>query len=241
MRLNGFPLSQPPRYIGLLCELWPVPDNGSCHYLSIMSPYPDVNRVLDFWFPDSELDSPRVDSRMDRWFGDGDSALNQRIKDDFEQLVESASSGDLDGWTETPDGRLALIILLDQFRRHIYRGTAEAFSHDKQALKLSVEGTISGDHKKLSAIQRMIFFMPLQRSESLKIQQKSVSVFSALADSVSATLRETFLTAASFAELRRDIVAAFGRFPHRNTILGREIRRPKRLTWQARTNIKAIE
>lgn len=183
---------------------------------------PDIKRVLDFWFSYSELDSPRVDSRMDRWFGDGDFALNQRIRDDFEDLVERASVGDLDGWTDTPDGRLALIILLDQFRRHIYRGTAEAFSRDKQALKISIEGTISGDHKKLSAIQRMIFFMPLQRAESLKIQEKSVAIFTALAGSVSATLRETFLTAANFAELRRDIVAEFGRFPHRNPILGRE-------------------
>lgn len=183
---------------------------------------PDIKRVLDFWFSYSELDSPRVDSRMDRWFGDGDFALNQRIRDDFEDLVERASVGDFDGWTDTPDGRLALIILLDQFRRHIYRGTAEAFSRDKQALKISIEGTISGDHKKLSAIQRMIFFMPLQRAESLKIQEKSVAIFTALAGSVSATLRETFLTAANFAELRRDIVAEFGRFPHRNPILGRE-------------------
>ena len=183
---------------------------------------PDINRVLDFWFSDVELDSPRVDSRMDRWFGDGDKVLNERIKDDFEVLVERASEGALDGWTDTPDGRLALIILLDQFRRHIYAGTAEALSHDRRALKISIEGTIAGHYKKLSAIQRMIFFMPLQRSESLKIQEKSVAIYTALADSVSTTLRETFLTAASFAELRRDIVAEFGRFPHRNSILGRE-------------------
>ena len=185
-------------------------------------PHPDIRRVLEFWFSDSELNSPRVDSRMDRWFGDEDNALNQRIRDNFEELVESASAGDLDTWTHTPDGRLALIILLDQFRRHIYRGTAAAFSKDKQALKISIEGTITGDHSRLSAIQRMIFFMPLQRSESLKIQDKSVAVFRALAESVSATLRETFLTVANFAELRRDIVAEFGRFPHRNPILGRD-------------------
>jgi uncharacterized protein (DUF924 family) len=182
----------------------------------------DIKRVLDFWFSDSELDSPRVDSRMDRWFGDDDNALNQKIRENFEVLVERASVGDLDGWTDTPDGRLALIILLDQFRRHIYRGTAAAFSHDERALKFSIEGTISGDYKKLSAIYRMFFFMPLQRSESLKIQEKSVAIFRALADSVSATMRETFLTAAHFAELRRDIVADFSRFPHRNPILGRE-------------------
>ena len=181
-----------------------------------------IQRVLDFWFAGGEFDSPRIDSRMDRWFGDGDEALSAEIEALFGELVESASAGELEDWARTPEGRLALIILLDQFRRRLYSGSAEAYRLDNQALKLSVEGTIAGDHKQLSPIQRMFFFMPLQHSESSKIQEKSVSIFKALADSVSETLRETFLTAAHFAELRRDIVAEFGRFPHRNPHLGRE-------------------
>lgn len=181
-----------------------------------------VQSVLEFWFSGNELNSPRVDSRMDRWFGDSDETLSRQIEQQFGALVERASAGDFEAWKATPEGRLALIIVLDQFRRHIYRGTAEAYSLDKMALRISVEGTIGGDHKKLSAIQRMFYFMPLQRSESLKFQQKSVAIFAALANSVSETLRETFLTAAHFAELRHDIVAEFGRFPHRNPALGRE-------------------
>jgi len=187
-----------------------------------------VQSVIDFWFSGNELDSPRVDSRMDRWFGDGDDSLSRQIEEKFGDLVRRASAGDLDGWKATPDGRLALIILLDQFRRYIYSGTADAYSHDQTALKISVEGTIGGDHKKLSEIQRMFYFMPLQRSESLKFQKKSVAIFTALANSVSETLRETFLTAAHFAELRHDIVAEFGRFPHRNPVLGREDTRAER-------------
>jgi len=114
-----------------------------------------------------------------------------------------------------------LIILLDQFRRNIYRGSAEAFALDKKALKIAIEGTMAGDHKQLDSVERMFFFMPLQHSESLKIQEKSVSIFNALAESVSGTLHETFLASAQFAELHRDIVAEFGRFPHRNEVLGR--------------------
>lgn len=205
---------------GFLCEPLPVPVAGTCHDLAVMDDH--IRRVLEFWFPDSDLDSPRVDSRMDRWFGDGDDDLRNQIRQNYEDLVEQASAGSLDDWTETPEGRLALIILLDQFRRQIYRGTAAAYSHDKRALKIAIGGTIDGDHKQLSPIQRMFYFMPLQHSESLKVQQKSVAIFRALAESVSETLRETFLTAAHFAELRRDIVAEFGRFPHRNPILGRE-------------------
>lgn len=181
-----------------------------------------VQSILEFWFAGNRLDSPRVDSRMDRWFGDRSDSLSRQIQAEFGELVQRASDGALDDWKSTPEGRLALIILLDQFRRHIYAGKAEAYTHDTEALKISVEGTIGGDHKNLSAIQRMFYFMPLQRSESLKFQQKSVAIYTALANSVSETLRETFLTAAHFAELRHDIVAAFGRFPHRNRALGRE-------------------
>lgn len=180
----------------------------------------DIQNILDFWFSDSELDSPQLDSRMNRWFG-ASVALDDQIRQEFGELIELASTGQLDDWTETPRGRLALIILLDQFRRNIYRGKAEAFSHDKAALRISIEGTMAGDHKQLNSLERMFFFMPLQHAESLKIQEKSVDIFYALAKTVNGTLEETFLTAAQFAELHRDIVAEFGRFPHRNAILGR--------------------
>ena len=181
----------------------------------------EIQRVLDFWFSDAELNSPEIDSRMDRWFGSSEE-LDEQISTQFGGLIEQASDGELDEWAETPAGRLALIIILDQFRRNIFRGEAAAFTHDKKALKLAIEGTISGAHKELSPLQKMFFFMPLQHAESLKIQEKSVGIFNALAESVSETLRETFLTAAHFAELHRDIVAEFGRFPHRNAVLGRE-------------------
>jgi len=181
---------------------------------------PDIQKILDFWFSDSELDSPQLDSRMDRWFGANDE-LDEQIRREFGALIDLAQAGQLDEWANTPRGRLALIILLDQFARNVYRGTAQAFLHDKKALKLAIEGTLTGDHKKLNAVERMFFFMPLQHAESLKIQEKSVSVFNALAKTVPGTLHETFLMTAQFAELHRDIVAEFGRFPHRNAVLGR--------------------
>ena len=181
---------------------------------------PDIQRILDFWFSDSELDSPQLDSRMDRWFGANDE-LDEQIRSEFGELIEQAPTGQLESWADTPRGRLALIILLDQFSRNAYRGTAQAFTHDKKALKLAIEGTLAGDHKQLNSVERMFFFMPLQHAESLKIQEKSVSIFKALAETVPGTLHETFLMAAQFAELHRDIVAEFGRFPHRNAVLGR--------------------
>jgi uncharacterized protein (DUF924 family) len=181
----------------------------------------EIKEVLDYWFSDSDLDSLTLDSRMDRWFGSS-SDLDAEIVERFGELVDKASGDELDAWAEEPEGRLALIILLDQFRRNIYRGKSEAFTKDKKALKICIEGTMSGVHKNLSPEQRLFFFMPLQHAESLKIQEKSVSIYNALAGSVSDTLRETFETCAQFAELHRDIVAEFGRFPHRNAVLGRE-------------------
>ena len=177
--------------------------------------------VLDFWFSGSGLDSPTVDSRMDRWFS-ANPALDDEIRDRFGDLVQKASEHALEDWEQEPESRLALIILLDQFRRNIYRGEPEAFSLDNQALKLCIEGTMKGAHKHLSPEQRIFFFMPLQHAESLKIQEKSVSIYNALAETVSDTLRETFATCAHFAELHRDIIEEFGRFPHRNAVLGRE-------------------
>lgn len=179
-----------------------------------------IRRIHDFWFSAAELDAPQIDSRMERWFGT-DPALDTRIRDEFGDLVDQAIAGKLDHWAKTPEGRLALILLLDQFCRNIHRGTARAFAGDKRALKLCVEGSINNDYRCLTPVQRVFFFMPLQHAESLGVQDKSVRIYNALAEGVSDTLRETFLTFAQFAELHRDIVAQFGRFPHRNRHLGR--------------------
>ena len=95
----------------------------------------EIKEVLDYWFSDTDLDSPTLDSRMDRWFGSSE-ALDNEIEERFGDLVERASGDELDAWSEQPEGRLALIILLDQFRRNIFRGKPEAFEQDKKALKI---------------------------------------------------------------------------------------------------------
>lgn len=176
--------------------------------------------VVEFWFTAGANTAPTIDSRMDRWFS-ADPEFDAQIRARFGPLVEQASAGRLDDWAASAEGRLALILLLDQFRRHIFRGTAEAFARDQQALKLCVEGAREGVYRRLTPLQQAFFFMPLQHAENLKVQEKSVSIYGALVDGVSDTLKETVLTFAQFAELHRDIIASFGRFPHRNPVLGR--------------------
>ncbi|MDH4109797.1 MAG: DUF924 domain-containing protein [Gammaproteobacteria bacterium] len=180
-----------------------------------------IDAVLAFWFKAKELSAPQIDGRMDIWFGD-DPVFDHEIEENFSGDVDLASAGKLDHWAADPRGRLALIILLDQFRRNIYRGTAEAFSRDGAALKLCIEGAMEKKDQGLTPIERAFFYMPLQHSESLKVQTKSVDIFNKLAQAVSPTYRETFETVAQFAELHRDIIEQFGRFPHRNQVLGRQ-------------------
>ena len=180
-----------------------------------------IDAILSFWFKEHELSAPQIDRRLDIWFGE-DPVFDQECKEQFADDVEQASNGELGHWAEEPRGRLALILLLDQFRRNIYRGTADAFSRDKVALKLCVEGAMAKKTTGLTPIQQAFFYMPLQHAESRKVQARSVALFRRLAEAVSPTYRETFETIAQFAELHHDIIEQFGRFPHRNQLLGRE-------------------
>ena len=180
-----------------------------------------IETILSFWFKDKDLTAPQIDGRMDVWFGE-DPLFDEEVARRFGDDVEAASEGNLDHWASEPRGRLALIILIDQFRRNIYRNSPEAFSKDKAALKLCVEGAMEKKDRGLSPIERVFFYMPLQHAESRKVQKKSVDIFNKLAAAVSPTYRETFETVAQFAELHADIVEQFGRFPHRNKIVGRE-------------------
>ena len=180
-----------------------------------------IESILGVWFPDKEYNAPQIDARMELWFGD-DAELDARLRYEFADTIADASNGKLLHWASSARGRLALILLLDQFRRNVYRGTVKAFSHDKTALRLSVEGIVQGLDKQLEPIERLFFYMPLQHAESLRVQEKSVEVFRVLARSVSPTLEQTFETFFQFAELHHDIIAQFGRFPHRNKVLGRE-------------------
>lgn len=180
-----------------------------------------IETILSFWFKEQDLSAPQIDHRMETWFG-ADSVFDLEIEKEFVDDVAAACDGKLDHWAAEPRGRLALILLIDQFRRNIYRNTAEAFSKDQLALKLCVEGAVQKKDKGLAPIEKVFFYMPLQHTESRKVQAKSAKLFNRLAESVSKTYRETFLTVAQFAELHKDIIDQFGRFPHRNTLLNRE-------------------
>ena len=131
-----------------------------------------IDAIIAFWFKEHALSAPQIDRRMDIWFGQ-DEVFDLECKKDFSDDVVRASAGELDHWAEQPHGRLALILLLDQFRRNIYRNTADAFALDAAALKLCVEGAMEKKDKGLTPIQQAFYYMPLQHSESSKVQPDS--------------------------------------------------------------------
>ncbi len=179
----------------------------------------DAEAVLEFWFGDP-TDPDNVRRRGDFWFKaseDEDRVLRNR----FAGLHDSAQRGDLDHWTDDPRGALALILLLDQFTRNLYRGTASAFANDARALEISRAGIFRGLDRGAGVVERAFWYMPFQHSEDLEDQRESVRLFQGLLDESPAPFFQFSNNAYEFAVLHCEIVERFGRFPHRNELLGR--------------------
>jgi uncharacterized protein (DUF924 family) len=171
--------------------------------------------VLDFWF--LPADAPGHGGYRPEWFRK-DPAFDNAIRTRFAGLVDAALAGGLREWESAADGALARILLLDQFPRNLFRGQAEAFAGDAQALALAERLVSSGRDKNLPPIRRMFVFMPFEHDESPISQERSVALFAGLRREGQ---HPAFDYAYDYAERHRDIVARFGRFPHRNAALGR--------------------
>jgi uncharacterized protein (DUF924 family) len=182
--------------------------------------------ILDFWFAGAAKSAAALEARMKFWFG-MDTAAEIRAQDDlmrarFSDPVDRALRGELGSWAASPRGRLALILVLDQFPRNIHRGTSRAFAGDAAALTLTIEGLRSGADRLLDACERVFFCMPLQHAESLAMQEKAVEAFGSLVRAADDEQRAFVESCVPYAMVHRDIIRRFGRFPHRNAILGRD-------------------
>jgi uncharacterized protein (DUF924 family) len=178
-----------------------------------------AREVLDFWFGPPIAGPPSAE-RLRFWFA-GEAKTDQLIRERFAAAVEQAISGALPEWTATPQEALALILLLDQFPRNIYRHSPRAYSADAQALKVCCEQLAMGQDRHLSLIERAFFYLPLEHAEDLQLQERSVKVFRNLLAEAPAEWREVCESFLDYAIRHRDIIARFGRFPHRNKVLGR--------------------
>jgi uncharacterized protein (DUF924 family) len=174
--------------------------------------------ILDFWFgtdPDEPLQN------APKWFKQ-DSAFDEEIREQFRSHIEAAGRGLYDNWRDTARGTLAFIILTDQFPRNVYRGTPRAFAFDELALSASLDGQANDFDRELDIIERWFFYMPMEHSEDLALQNRSVERFEELAEEAGDDLADAVEGALDYAERHRDVIERFGRFPHRNEILGRK-------------------
>ncbi|MGB5397383.1 MAG: DUF924 family protein [Gammaproteobacteria bacterium] len=180
-----------------------------------------IEQVLEFWFggfPDAYSSDP---AKADMWFKNG-SAYDREIFTRFGGLYDRAINGQLESWTESPRGRLALIILLDQFSRHIHRGQAEAFAQDETAQTICLDGIAVGDDKLLHPVERVFFYLPLEHAENIERQDYSVAAFEGLVEDVPAPHRQMFESNLEYAKRHHHVIELFGRFPELNEILGRQ-------------------
>lgn len=190
---------------------------------------PEINSILSFWFSDRETSK--------KWFGGGES-FDEEIRTQFGALVTQARADQLNHWTDTPQGSLALILLFDQFPRNIYRDSDQAHASDAKACQVAVSsiarefdkhihaGTVDADANGMAMIQALFFYLPLMHDESVMSQIACIALSEALVTRCELAnddfARDYVTRSVSHAKAHRDTIVKFGRFPKRNAVLGRE-------------------
>ena len=147
----------------------------------------------------------------EKWFNKSDD-FDSAIRDDFLATYEAAAAGRLSDWQDTPEGALALVIVLDQFPRNMFRGDARSWATDPMALEVANQALAAGFDGKVARDLRPFFYLPLMHSEDLTDQQRCVELYRKLGDDENGL---------KYAEIHAEIIQRFGRFPHRNPVLGR--------------------
>jgi len=184
----------------------------------VQAPWQDL---LHWWFGQGTSATEIAAEKQRLWFGyrpQQDAEARER----FGALVEQALNGDLQDWAELPEGWLALVLLLDQLPRMIHRDTPRAFAGDERAQQLVRDGLAHGGDMLLSPIQRVFIYLVLEHAENLAVQDLAVAHFTALRDIAAEHEQALFRDFLDYAERHRDVISRFGRFPHRNAILGRD-------------------
>lgn len=179
-----------------------------------------IEDILQFWFGAFPTPYTADVSKADMWFKNG-AAYDSEIFIQFGVDYEKAINGELDYWLDSYRGRLALIILLDQFSRHIHRGTAAAFAQDVKAQVLCVDGIAAGDDSKCHSIERCFFYLPLEHAENIEQQNLSVRAYEQLVQDVPKEFRKYYEVTLSYAKSHHFVIEKFGRFPELNEIFDR--------------------
>jgi uncharacterized protein (DUF924 family) len=173
-----------------------------------MKPVLDHSDVLEFWF------GPQRGKSRPEWFRK-DAAFDEQIRRRFGALHDKASRRELEAWRASPEPMLALLVILDQFSRNLHRGDARSFAQDEHARDCAAQALLRGDDMRLLPVERQFVYLPFEHSEALLDQEKAVDLMGSL------EVFEETRGLGAWAVKHRDIIARFGRFPHRNAALGR--------------------
>ncbi len=189
-------------------------------------------KVLQFWFgriPAPSRPSPALNRR---WFH-SDAAFDEVIRQQFGSLVEQGLAGGLGDWTESVRGTLALVILLDQFPRNLYRNSARAFAGDGRAVAIASDVLAHGRDSLLTPLERQFLYLPFEHAEDRGLQDVSVERFQALVRETAGDAADHYRSALDFALRHKRVIDQFGRFPHRNGLLGRSTSAAERIFLEA--------
>ena len=176
--------------------------------------------ILEFWFGGEPVDQPASSERLRFWFSGGER-VDRMIRERFARAVEAAAAGDYAEWSHSPRGTLALLLLLDQFPRNMFRHSPRAYASDARARQVTLTGLAAGQDQGLAIVERAFFYLPLEHAEDLALQDRSVALFGALQAAAPASLRPMCDGFLDYALRHREIIARFDRFPHRNAVLER--------------------
>lgn len=174
-----------------------------------------IDPILDFWFGKPTVANTDYGKFRREWFKK-DAAFDALITDFFLEDYQQAVAGQYQSWHEFPRGCLALILLLDQMPRNMFRGSAQSFATDDRALLAAHQAIEQGFEKSLIPVERFFLYLPLEHCEDIEQQHHCVALFERLADEV-----PELHHGLDYAQRHRDVIAQFGRFPHRNQVLGR--------------------
>jgi uncharacterized protein (DUF924 family) len=180
-----------------------------------------IDEVLDFWFGELDGDGFATQETAKRWFTK-DAEFDREIGERFGALIEAVADGEREGWLGSSRGVIAYVIVLDQLTRNVYRGTAQMYAADDRAVAAARSAIEAGLDRELPVAHRTFLYMPLMHSETREAQRHCVERFESLVDELEGGAKKRVAQNLEYAVAHQRIVDRFGRFPHRNEILGRE-------------------
>jgi uncharacterized protein (DUF924 family) len=185
------------------------------------APIQTPDAILSYWFGDDPSDPETAGRQKKVWWGHGQET-DDLIRDRFGATLQAAAAGEPESWADTPRGRVALVIVLDQFSRNAHRDTPRMYAQDPAAVAHVRAALSAGEDEQLAFFERIFLLMPLMHAEDMASQDECCTRFQALADAHDDPLKERALGFHGFAVKHRAIVERWGRFPHRNEIVGRD-------------------